>query len=243
MMLIVTRPRRDADALAHKLEALGHEVCLSPLLTIVATPGARIPPAGYQAVLITSANGARALANHEARSRIVALPAITVGSQSAEVARQAGFAEVHQTGGNVAALTRHVVGALSPRDGPLLYLSGEETSGDLVGGLGARGFTVDRVVLYGARPASHLAPAAMAAIGSGRAGGVLLYSPRTAALWVKCIAADNLVPYMGALVHYCLSPQVAAALPGEWTAVTAEAAAEDVLLEKIGSAKGRMNVG
>ncbi len=233
MMLIVTRPRLDAAPLKRRLEARGHEVCLSPLLEIVGIPEAPIPHARHQAVLITSANGARALANHEARTRLVGLPAFTVGPQSAAAARQAGFREVTQTGGNVAALIGHVEKTLSNRDDPLLYLSGEETTGDIVGVLAAKGFTVDRTVLYAAQPAAHVAVAAAKALRAGTADGVLLYSPRTARIWAKCIAADNLIPYMESLLHFCLSPPVAGALPSEWQTITATTADEDAMLERI----------
>ena len=236
MTLIITRPVRDAAPLKRRLEALGHEVCLAPLLTIAETIDAPIPRAPYQAVLLTSANGARALAGHPARSRIIALPAITVGSQSSQAARNTGFREVHHTGGNVTQLIDHVLQALSPGSGPLLYLSGQQTSGDIAGSLGAGGFKVDRVILYAAQPASRLAPAAAEAVRNREARGVLLYSPRTARVWTKCIAADNLIPYMKTLLHYCLSLQVAEALPGEWPTVTATSADEEALLERIDEA-------
>jgi uroporphyrinogen-III synthase len=164
------------------------------------------------------------------------LPAITVGSQSAEAARKTGFRKIRQAGGSVAALIDHVRGELSSREGPLLYLSGEETSGDIPGSLEAGGFKVDRVVLYAAQPALCLEPPAAEAVRNNEAGGVLLYSARSARVWAKCIAADNLIPYMEALLHYCLSPQVAEALPGEWRTVTANTADEDALLERIDGA-------
>ncbi len=233
MMLIVTRPRLDAASLQRKLAARGHEVRLSPLLNIVDVPGVSIPRADYQAVLISSANGARALARHEARARLIGLPAFTVGPQSAAAAREAGFRKVTPAGGNVVALIERVGEMLSSGDGPLLYLSGEETTGDIAGALGARGFTIDRAVLYAAQPAVHITTAAVRALRAGTAGGVLLYSPRSARIWAKCIAADNLVPYMETLLHFCLSPPVAEVLPGEWQTITAKTADEDAMLERI----------
>ena len=63
MRILVTRPQPDADNTARLLRESGHEVIIAPLLEIVATD---IPESfdltGIQAVLITSANGVRALA-------------------------------------------------------------------------------------------------------------------------------------------------------------------------------------
>jgi uroporphyrinogen-III synthase len=236
MMLIVTRPLIDAAPLKRKLEARGHQVRLAPLLTIADSATAIIPATEYQAVLVTSANGARALSRHEARARIIGLPVVTVGSQSAEAARQAGFRDIHHSGGNVAQLIAHVRKEHSPANGPLLYLSGEEISGDLAGELRRTGYRVDRVALYAARPALRLPRATGEAIRNRQAGGVLLYSPRTARIWAKCVAAGNLIPYMKALLHYCLSSQVAEALPNDWPTVTATTADEDAMLERIGEA-------
>jgi uroporphyrinogen-III synthase len=236
MMLIVTRPRLDALPLKDRLEARGHAVCLSPLLSIVQYPHARIPVRAYQAVVLTSANSARALVHNEAQARITRLPVITVGVQSAAAAREAGFLTVHSVGGNAAQLVDCVRQRLSAGDGALLYLSGKETSGDIVGSLAAHGFKVDRVVLYEARAIPCLSRETDRVVRTRKADGVLLYSRRTAKVWARCIETGGLAADVGALVHYCLSPQVAAALPGGWITQTAPGADEEALLNCIDAA-------
>lgn len=62
MRVIVTRPAEDAADLAATLSGMGHETILAPLLDIRLAPDADLPALPWQAVLITSANGARALA-------------------------------------------------------------------------------------------------------------------------------------------------------------------------------------
>ncbi len=79
MHLLVTRPDPDASELITQLEHAGHTVSNFPLLKIKflkPLPLATLPP---QAILITSANGARALAKHPQMPNLANSLAITVG--------------------------------------------------------------------------------------------------------------------------------------------------------------------
>jgi uroporphyrinogen-III synthase len=218
MRLIVTRPREDARRLSQRLAAAGHEVILAPLLDIWPRDDQPVPERPYQAVLITSANGARALMHRPELARLIRATAIAVGPASAAAARDAGFVRVAQAEGDVAALACSATGVLRPEDGPLLYVSGAVTAGDLASSLGASGFEVDRVVAYEARPVEALpeqCASALAAVAAGVAGaaeGVILYSPRTARIWASLVAAADLVPAAMQLSHYCLSDNVAASV-------------------------------
>jgi uroporphyrinogen-III synthase len=206
---IVTRPEEEGRALAARLAAAGHEMVLAPLLAI-AGRAAAIPQHDYQAVLLTSANGARALARHPDRQRLEGVAVHAVGPASAAAMREAGWRRVGQAGGDVTALIEQVRRDLDPASGPLLYVSGETVSGDLEGTLRAAGFAVDRVVLYAAEPVATLPEAAATALVERGADGVLLYSPRTAQIWVRLATAAGLDAAAAKLRHLCLSQAVAA---------------------------------
>jgi uroporphyrinogen-III synthase len=60
--VIVTRPEGQADELARRLEALGHEVVLCPLVRIEPLGESPIDVTPFDWVVVTSANGARELA-------------------------------------------------------------------------------------------------------------------------------------------------------------------------------------
>ena len=60
--LLLTRPRQDSLALAEELAGQGVESLIEPMMTIRIDDDARLDLSGAQAVLLTSANGARALA-------------------------------------------------------------------------------------------------------------------------------------------------------------------------------------
>ncbi|MDP7310868.1 MAG: uroporphyrinogen-III synthase, partial [Alphaproteobacteria bacterium] len=62
MRALITRPREDAEELAQELRRRGLIPVLAPLLTIRNRAGVVPQLDGVQALLLTSANGARALA-------------------------------------------------------------------------------------------------------------------------------------------------------------------------------------
>jgi uroporphyrinogen-III synthase len=212
MHLIVTRPQADSRALADKLEALDHRAIVSPLLEIKPRADATIPPGAYQALALTSANALLHPALAPAPATLKRAKVFAVGAQSMAAARRAGYQTVQGEGGDVAGLADAIARACAPLDGPILYPSGAETAGDLKGSLEKKGFSVTRVVFYDAVPAESLNPETIAALKQGTADGVLLYSPRSARLWVMLATRAGLGDAMRALQHFCLSPNVAVAL-------------------------------
>src|SRR5437763_10832290 len=81
MKIVVTRPAAQATPLAERLEELGHEVVLCPLLVIEALGDDAIDLAPYDWVVVTSANGAQELARR--RSGDAQTAAIGPGTASA----------------------------------------------------------------------------------------------------------------------------------------------------------------
>ena len=155
------------------------------------------------------------------------LPFFAIGPQSALEARRHGFDHVHDKGGNVEGLVRTMVKQTRPEKGPILYLSGSETTGDLEGKLKTQGFTVARVIAYDAMPCTV---DGLAVICKG-ADGVLLYSPRSAKLWAQQVAEANLGEMVSKLQHFCLSANVAAALPQSWRKTVSAAPDENAMLQ------------
>ena len=233
MRALVTRPRESAAAVCAALAARGIAPVLEPLLEVrfAADGAAVLAPLleGAQAVLFTSANGARAFAAATARRDI---PAFAVGEASAAAAREAGFATVESAGGDVADLAVLVRRRLAPGRGALVHAAARTVAGDLAGTLGAQGFTVRRAVLYEAVTAMALSPATAALLAERAVALALFFSPRTAGCFVRLARAAGLGEAAGAIVALALSPAVAAALePVPWRAVrVAPAPSEAALL-------------
>jgi uroporphyrinogen-III synthase len=222
MKLFITRPREDALPLAEKLRKAGLRVIISPVLEIVPRPDVTIPSTKYQAICVTSANGVRCLQGDIDAST----PVLAVGTQSAEAAKVRGFLNVTARGGDVHGLADYIRAHLSPGGAPLLYISGAETSGDLQGQLSAAGFSVTRLITYDA-VAQRLDGLTTDLQAGDR---VLLYSPRSAKLWASEIVRQNLQTVAQHVTHYCLSQQVAAALPPQFPAMAAPRPEESALL-------------
>ena len=209
MRIILTRPVEDAAPLADILLQRGHKPLTMPLLQIVARQNAVIPNKSYQAICLTSANAIRVMDHIRSIQNI---PLYAVGQQSEQMAKNRGFTEVSAHGGDVEGLHNFLASHLKPQVGPLLYLSGAETSGDLQGRLQNSGFEVDRLITYDAVK-NHLT-AFREQI--SQADAVLIYSPRTAKLWVDEIESLKLSQVASHIKHICLSVNVAANLPQSW---------------------------
>lgn len=214
MRLLLTRPEADSAALAQVLRSMGHETVIAPLLTIRFIEDAEIPARDWQALLVTSANGARALGHHPAAALLKGVAVLAVGEASAEAAAEQGFTNVRAAGGDVDTLAALAAAELDPAKGPLLHAAGSAVAGDLVSLLGSRGFDVERVVLYEAEKAERLPGDVLADLKQGTLDGALFYSPRTARHFAQLVTKAGLEGELGSVIAYCLSQAVADALEG-----------------------------
>ncbi|MCW8916381.1 MAG: uroporphyrinogen-III synthase [Magnetovibrio sp.] len=206
MRLLVTRPSADSAPLLAQLKRMGHEGLSAPLLDISVLPGDELNMDGVQALLFTSANGARAFAG---RSYERCLPALCVGDATAREALALGFEDVKSASGDVVALAQLVERECQPNGGTLLHPAGSKVAGDLAGRVEAAGFSYRREVLYQAIKADELPQEAKDAIQAGSLGGVLMYSPRTGAAFARLVDKAGLTAHLNQVDAYCLSDAVA----------------------------------
>jgi uroporphyrinogen-III synthase len=204
--LLLTRPEPDAQRTAAALRTKGHDAVIAPLLRIEAQIDVTIGAGPWAAVLVTSANAGPAIAFHERAAELRTLPVFTVGKRSALTMTAAGFGDVRHSDGDVNDLAAFVAGELRPA-ASLLYLAGEERSGDLAGDLRNRGFTVETIVVYRAVATANLPQAAAEALTSGI--GVLHFSRRSVEAYLDAAHAMGLFAAALKPVHYCLSARVA----------------------------------
>ena len=223
MRLIITRPEADALPLKARLESLGHSVITAPLLKIVPRPHAYVPPLAYQLICATSANALKSVHIDDAIKKI---PLLTVGPQSLAVAREEGFKSCESQGGDVHGLAAYVAENFNPKNGPVLYLSGAETSSNLRALLKQSGFAVERVIIYDA--VIQTPPEIDKAL--AKANGVLLYSPRSARIWCDLMASSRLEKQAAIPTYYCLSDNVAKILPLPWQKRVAKTPDEAAML-------------
>ena len=223
--LLLTRPRQDSVALAEELARHGVDSLIEPMMTIRIDADARLDLAGAQAILLTSANGVRALAAASPDEEAPRLPVLAVGCATAQAARDAGFCSVTAADGDVDALAALAVARLRPDCGRLVHVAGRVSTGDLAPRLRAAGFEAERVPLYDAVAASAFSALARKALESQALAGAAFYSPRTARHFAKLARESGLDSTARALTAFCLSQAVAeaaASLP--WKRVSVAAA-------------------
>jgi uroporphyrinogen-III synthase len=209
--ILLTRPQADAQRTAAALRARGHEVVIAPLLDLELLLEADLGDGPWAALLVTSANAVRAIAQHRRRDELRGIAVFTVGDRTAQAMRDCGFATVTSAAGDVGDLATLVVAQLrSPAR--LLYLAGEERSGDLAGLLRARNFAVHTALVYRAVIATELPRDAAIALAGG-IGGVLHFSRRSAEAYVSAARHSGLLDdALAKPIHYCLSARIAVPL-------------------------------
>jgi len=230
--LLVTRPREQAEALADRLRTAGHDVIIDPMLGIRFLDIDLPPLDGVQAILLTSRNGARALAQSTERRDVAIL---AVGDATAEAARAEGFASVQSAEGDAEDLIALASRVLSPSEGRVVHVSGFDIAEDVAAALAARGFEAARIPAYEAETASRLSSETQSALRAEGLDAVLLHSPRAAKTFAALVESGGLADRLNSVNALVLSEQVAAAvrqLPWRDLRVAARPT-EEALLELI----------
>jgi len=207
---LITRPQEDSTDVAIALTRRGVTPMLAPMMRIDYLPEEiDAGVAAAQAVLFTSRNGVRAFCR---ATGLRNLPVYAVGDSTADLARENGFSEVHSAGGDSADLARLVQDCLTAEDGPLFHAAGVTITAGLAETLTAAGYAVDRRSLYDAKPVSDLSDETADVIRDGETDYVLLFSPRTARIFLNLAREADLIGTCKNLTAICLSDAVASEL-------------------------------
>jgi len=206
MRVLVTRPAGDAEDTAALLKARGHEPLVAPLLVVRFHDGHPLHLDNVQALLFTSANGARAFARRSSRRDF---KVFAVGTQTAQAARDAGFSEVANAAGDAIDLVQLVHRSCSPEGGALLHAAGAEAEGRLARGLTEAGYAVRTDVLYDVPSVDALPDAARSALTAEALDAVLLFSARSAAAFADLVNKAALRERCARLVFCCISEAAA----------------------------------
>jgi len=215
--LLVLRPEPGASATAARAAALNLPTVTAPLFTIVPLDWSAPDPAGFDALLLTSANAARH--GGVLLARYAGLPVYAVGAATAAAARTAGFAAVAVGDADGEAMV-----ARAAQDGisRLLHLTGREHHA-----VAHPSLHVERRIVYAAQAVEQLPIRARAALGAGAVA--LLHSPRAATSLRALVLAAGLE--LGDIRVAAISPAVSAAAGGGWNAsITADSLGDDALL-------------
>src|SRR6516225_9021957 len=202
MQALVTRPREESQSLAAALALRDVGSVIEPMMEVHYCVAAALDLNAVQAILCTSANGVRGL------------HLLAVGETTASRALAEGFTSVASAGDAVTDLVRLAAARLRPQNGPLLHAAGNVVAGDLVGALRARGFMIERRVLYEARPVDRLSAAALSALRGETIDFAAFFSPRTAGIFVELAGSAGVAGCCRTSTSLAISAAVDAVLTG-----------------------------
>lgn len=206
-LILVTRPRLDAERTAAKLEQRGFRPLIAPVMEIAPTDAA-LPAGPFDALVVTSANAVGRLAEDPSFANLGIQRTFAVGARTAQAARDIGLDPVLSADGD-----RHELAALIARSlkrsSRLLMVVGRDHHPDLVQKLAEAGHDPVVAVLYESRPVERLDAAATDALKRGAVGHVLHYSPASARAFLACAERAGVGEPARRLQHVALSRAVA----------------------------------
>jgi uroporphyrinogen-III synthase len=205
--LLVLRPEPGAAATVERARALGLDASAVPLFEIEAVAWEAPDAAGFDGLLLTSANALRL--GGPALERLRGLSAFAVGDATAEAAREAGFGIASAGDAGVERLLDSIDPELK-----LLHLCGEQRR------IAKRASqTITPIVVYRSRTIDA------ADLSAAKGAVALVHSPRAGERLAQ------LVSDRGSICVAAISEAAAAALGSGWDAVeTAERPTDDALL-------------
>lgn len=212
MHILLTRPENDAAALKARIEALGCRASLAPLLKISFLPIAPSSLVGASAIVATSRNGLRALAQSDALIIARALTVFAVGPGTAQLAQELGFTTIISGPGTGAELVPIIVRQPDVRTGTLVHLAGDHLAFNLAAALSEQNITVTTIPSYTSVAAETLPEMTVSELAAGTIDAVVLMSPRSATTWARLTGMLPITPTLTDITHICLSDAVAGAL-------------------------------
>ncbi len=203
--VLITRAQPAASDTAEKLQLLGYEPILSPVLeTQWLGQEKGLDLAGVDALIFTSARGVRGFTDISDKRDI---PAWCVGEVTAGAALEEGLCAVQNADGNADDLFE-LISARAAKGTHFLHMGNEAAAGDLAVRLSMAGFPTRFTALYRMKCAQKLSHQARRFIQSGKALSVLIHSAKGA----DCFAALSKNMPLSALHIAAISPRAAAPL-------------------------------
>jgi len=145
MHILLTRPLEDCSEMILKFRSLGHQVSHLPLINVEPLKYEEIKFSDYKGIIFTSANAIKFLDFKNIDKKLLCF---CVGSATEKKARSVGFQNVISSEGNVNNLKELILQNFDPKDGKLIYVSGEIISFDLDQQLLKQGYSIQRIVNY-----------------------------------------------------------------------------------------------
>ena len=203
--VLITRPKNDAQDLATAVEALGFIPFIEPLLRIEPLAVTLPPLEGFQALVFTSANGARVFAGMTENRRH---PVYCTGDFTAEVARTLGWRTAYSADGDAGDLMLLLSEAGLDPARPLLHPGGRDVARTIeVPGLGVEHLAIDEAVQE-----RVLSDDVLDLLDRGQIAAALFFSARTARTCAALLEKYGRTAAAKSIKTLCLSDSVVKSL-------------------------------
>lgn len=213
--VLILRPQPGAEETAARAAALGLVPITAPLFAVRPEAWEPPDPAGFEAIMLTSANAARHAG--EGLKAFLHLPCFAVGEATAAAARSAGFRQVHSGPTDGAALLETIAAA---GIASVFHPCGRDRKP-----LAHPFVNTTAVPVYASEAAERLPAEAKAALDDGAL--VLLHSPRAGELFARLVADKRAHTPVAAIS----AAAAAAAGPGWRSIAVAAQPRDEALLE------------
>jgi len=145
MHILLTRPLEDCYEMILKFKSLGHLVSHLPLIEVVKLNYDQIDHSKFDGIIFTSRNAIKFLDTKNFDKKKICF---CVGNATEKKARESGFQNIISAEGNVNNLKELILQNFNPKNGSLLYVSGEIVSSRLDKDLISEGYSLKRLINY-----------------------------------------------------------------------------------------------
>ena len=209
MKLIITRPLADSKRMQNYFELRGVECLINPLLEI-SYEKRSINFSNYDRVLLTSRHAVRSLVNKS----------LTFSKKKVHACGRSTYAEVREFAPENEYIFHESVNDLVDAfrssypidDSKMLYLRGRDVTVDLKSIFQGTSIEIEDSVEYIARKKILFNKEALEEFNSGRQISVIIFSLRTAEIFLEALKKYNLGNKTSIIMAYCISKNIASML-------------------------------
>ena len=153
MHILLTRPLEDSKELILRFSSLGHKVSHLPVIKVEPLKYDEPDYVQFKGVIFTSSNAIKNLDSNKIDKNI---ECYCVGFATEKAAKLKGFQNIISAEGNVNNLKELVLQNFDPKNGSLLYVSGEVVSSRLDKDLISEGYSLKRLTNYTVLPTQEI---------------------------------------------------------------------------------------
>ncbi|MFT5703388.1 MAG: uroporphyrinogen-III synthase [Rickettsiales bacterium] len=204
--ILLTRPQKASQVIAKNLATKNITSLIQPLFSIIPSQDLPKIDQDLQAVLITSGSAIFALEKLAIPKKTLI---VAVGKITAEKIKKLGYENILAANKSAALLFDLTIQKTTPKQGSILYLSGEKITVDLTVKLQEKGFLAQRIIVYQTSEIVEFSKEVIEEIRKGNVTQVWIYSENSLIIFHKLAKKHNLLECLSESQILCFSAKIA----------------------------------